>query len=925
MKRILKITAITFVVIILLLIIIPFLFRGKIENIVRQQINNSVNADVNFDRITLSLIRTFPNLNAGIRDLYIANINEFSGDTLLRVGSIDVTVDIVSALRKNVIIRKIIIDKPEVKAHVLTDGSVNWDIMKPGEPEEEDTTAAGYDMNVKLKLFQVNNGDVAYIDDSSNIQASLENIGFTMKGDMAKNLAGLNLVALIGDVDVMMGGVKYLNGASMRADINVDADMEKSVYTLKDNSVSINDLTLNFEGAVSMPNEVDINTDLTYGLEEADFKSILSLVPAIYMNDYSDVEASGSIELTGAVTGTYNEVSMPDISMKLLVRDGMFKYPDLPASADNINIDAAVLYDGVQADNSTVDISRFHVELGSNPVDMTLSIKTPVSDMYVNGGLNMDIDLGTLSNVIPLDSVTLSGRIKSTIDLMGYLSSIEKGEYEKFKAGGVIEINNLAYESSDLPKDFTITEASLFLTPMYLDVKSFSSVLGKSDFQVTGKLSNFLPYIFKDGTVSGDFVFTSGTLDLNEFMTEESETVAEEDTVALTLVEVPRNVDLKLVSRIDHVYYDKLQIDNLIGTIYVKDQRLILEGARMNLLEGTVQIAGEYSTKDIANPLVDFGITASEIDIPSAFEAFSILRAFAPIAQKAIGKVNLEMDYNSYLNANMMPVLSSIVGKGSFNSKTIGLKSTNMFNAIGNALNTNTFENMTWNDLGISFEIRNGRLIVDPFEAKMGKATFVIGGDQGLDQTMNYVIGINLPSSELGAAASSAINNLIQRASGSGITVNPAENLNFNVTVGGTFTKPSINLNLRENTSGALNAVKEQAVQAVQEQVDKKKEEAMAAAKAEADKIIAEAEQQAQVIRDNALKAADIVRNEGEANAQRLVNQAKDPISKRIAEEGGKKIMQEAENSAQAIINEADRKAEALIQTARDQAARLLE
>jgi len=153
---------------------------------------------------------------------------------------------------------------------------------------------------------------------------------------------------------------------------------------------------------------------------------------------------------------------------------------------------------------------------------------------------------------------------------------------------------------------------------MYLDVKSFSSVLGKSDFQVTGKLANFLPYVFKDGTVSGDFVFTSGTLDLNEFMTEESETVAEEDTVALTLVEVPRNVDLKLVSRIDHVYYDKLQIDNLIGTIYVKDQRLILEGARMNLLEGTVQIAGEYSTKDIANPLVDFGITASEIDIPSA-------------------------------------------------------------------------------------------------------------------------------------------------------------------------------------------------------------------------------------------------------------------------------------------------------------------
>ncbi len=543
----------------------------------------------------------------------------------------------------------------------------------------------------------------------------------------------------------------------------------------------------------------------------------------------------------------------------------------------------------MQTDNSTVDVNRFQLDLGSNPVSMTLNVKTPVSDMFVNGNLNLDIDLATISQVIPLDSVSMSGRIRSDIDFMGNLSAIENERYEDFKAGGAIEINSLVYGSRDLPADFSITSSSVFLTPRYVDVKSFDAVLGKSDFKVSGTLENFIPYVLSDGTVKGDFIFTSGTLDLNEFMTESTDTEAVDDTAAMTVIEVPGNIDFRLISRINHIYYDKLQIDNLVGTLLLKDQSLVLENTRMELLDGTVQLSGEYNTRDILNPVVDFGISANAIDIPAAFKSFSTLQAFAPIAQKAIGKVDIMFDYNSYLGNNMMPVLSSIVGKGQFNSKTIGLQSSTMFSAIGNALNTNSFENMTLNNLAAVFEIRNGRLIIEPFEIKAGSATFINGGDQGLDQTMNFVLGLNIPSSALGPSAGSAINNLVERASVAGITINPAENLNISATIGGTFTRPEVSLNLRENTANAMNEIREQAVQAVQEQVDKKKEEAMAAAKAEADKIITAAEGQVQVIRDNAQKAADLVRQEAEANAAKLVEQAKDPISRRLAEEAGKK------------------------------------
>ncbi len=203
--------------------------------------------------------------------------------------------------------------------------------------------------------------------------------------------------------------------------------LKNSVYTLRENAIALNDLVLRFDGNLGMPNEEDIVIDLKFGLDKADFKSLLSLVPAIYMNDYQDVKTSGKLKLDGSVKGTYNEKVMPDVALALVVENAMFKYPDLPKSAENIGIDVNLFFDGVQNDNSTVDINKFHVDLGGNPIDMTLNIKTPISDMHLNGNLNMDLDLATVNDVIPLDSTILKGKIKATLDFMGFMSYYRKG------------------------------------------------------------------------------------------------------------------------------------------------------------------------------------------------------------------------------------------------------------------------------------------------------------------------------------------------------------------------------------------------------------------------------------------------------------------------------------------------------------------
>ncbi|NJK86523.1 MAG: hypothetical protein HC906_11685, partial [Bacteroidales bacterium] len=722
-----------------------------------------------------------------------------------------------------------------------------------------------------------------------------------------------------------MEGMKYVKDAALKMNINLDADLKNSVYTLKDNNIALNDLSLGFNGRFEMPNEDDILIDLNFETKDNEFKSLLSMVPAVYMKDFQDVKTSGKLSLAGSVKGTFNETSMPNANIKLNVENAMFKYPDLPKSADNIQVDLSVYYDGVVMDSTKVDLDKFHIEFGGNPVDMTMNIKTPESDMFINGLFNINLDLATLADVVPLDSVTLKGKISSNIDFMGYMSYIDNEEYEKFRANGNLKIADFVYNSPDLPQAFLITDASVDFSPRFVEVANFEAEIGKSDMQFRGRLENFIPYTFKDETIRGDFQFSSRLLDLNQFMTETTEEVetVETDTAALTVVEIPSNIDFRLVSTLNKIYYDKLEINNTIGVFTVKDSKVKLENLGMEMLQGTMKLNGEYNTQDIKAPLVDFGIQASSIDIPSAVNAFSVIESLAPVAKSATGKVNLNMQYTSLLNEHMEPVLNSVVGKGSFSSQSIGIVKSGMFAKIGDALKTKAFDNLVLENVDVSFEIENGRIYIDPFETKMGQTAFVIGGDQGIDQTMNYTLNINVPHSMLGSGANDAVNNLYTQAATKGLSIERSENIGIGVKVGGTVTDPKVTLDLKESAKQGVQAVKEEIKEKVKEEINVKKEEVKAKAGEEAQKILDQARKEADLIKKQAAEAADAVRKEANANADKLVKEAKNPIAKKAAEATAKKVKQEGEDKAKKIEKEADDKANKILQEAQARADKL--
>lgn len=926
MKKLLKIVFFTIIALLIIIILIPIFFKGPIEKKVKEEINKSLNAKVDFSDFTLSLIRGFPNFYVALEDMSVVGIGEFEKDTLMSFKKFSAKIDLISAIKmENIKIKSIFLDKPSVYAHVLPDGKVNWDIVKPSADSiPEDTTASEpLEFKASLKKFEIRDARIVYLDEQGKMKASLDNWDLFLTGDFTASTTDATLKTSIEKVNFFMDNIRYMRDASFGFDAVLGADMDKMLFTIKDNEIRLNDLSLGIEGSVAMPKE-DIDMDLKFKTKKADFKSLLSLVPAVYMKDFEKVQTSGSLKLDGFAKGTYAEKSMPNVGLTLVVENAMFKYPDLPKSVNNINIDTKVFYDGVQNDNTTVDVNKFHVEMAGNPFDMTLHIKTPMSDMQMAGNFKGKIDFSSLTDIVPLDSTTLKGMMESNIDMAGRMSSIEKEQYEDFKADGTLKLINFEFASKDFPQGIKIVETNMVFSPRFVELTSFNALMGKSDFSMNGKLSNFIPYVFNNDTIVGSLNFSSKLLDINELMgppTAEETTV--EDTSAMTVVEVPGNIDFTLNSNIGTIKYDNMNITNVLGTIIVRNSAAILRNLGMNMLDGSLVMNGEYNTKDVKSPLIDFNMNMKDFDIPSTFSTFNTVKKLAPVAENAKGKISADMSLNSRLDATMSPVYSTMQGKGKLMSKSIEIGNSKMFTKVADALKNEKLKKFSLNDLNLSFEIKDGRVYIEPFETKLLSGKMIIGGDQGIDQTLNYAITFSIPRSEFGGAANAALTSLTSAAASKGLNIQPGEMVNIDAKVVGTVTDPKVQLNLKESGKNALKDVKEQLKTAVTEKVETVKEDVKAKAREQADKLIKDAEAEAQKIRDVAKSAADQIRKESDSAAEKLMKDVKNPLQKVAQQKLAEKTKKEGYEKADKLEKEADVKAQALIDKAKAEAAKL--
>jgi hypothetical protein len=871
LKKIFIGVGILFVLLIGAIITLPIIFKDKIVAKVKEEANKNLNAKLDFGAFDLSLLSSFPDFRFELNDLLIVGVDSFAGDTLLGVKQMKLDIDLMSIIKgEQYKINSIVLDHPSILAKVLKSGKANWDITKPSADTTASTAEESSPFKMTIKKFEIINGNIVYDDAMYAFLTALKGLNHTLSGDFTQDNFLLETMTTIDQFDMTYDGVKYLNKVKTEIKADLDADMPLFKFTFKNNEFKLNDLAIGLDGYFAMPKE-DMDMDLKISTKKTDFKSILSLVPGAYTKDFEGVKASGKLSLEAFIKGIYNEKIMPAFGVKLLVENGMFQYPSLPKSVNNIHIDVNVNNKDGVPDHTITDINKFHLEMAGNPVDIKMHIATPVSDMSIDGDVKGKLDLSSVKEYIPLEAdQQLSGNITADINLKGKMSAIEKEKYDEFDARGQFIILGMNYKSKDVPYGVMINRLYMNFSPQYVELSAFESMLGKSDVNAKGRLENFLAYAFKDETLKGNLSLSSNLMDLNELMGEEESatTAAPEDTAPLSVVEIPANIDFVMNASFGKLLYDNMEMKNVSGALIVRNSEVKMENLKMNLLDGSMVVNGSYATRDVKNPTVDFDLQVTDFDISKTVKTFNTVEKLAPVAKSCIGKFSTTMQFACVLDKEMSPVLPTLQGKGKLQTRNMVLMNFEPINKVADAIKMEKYKKMDLKDVNVSYAFKDGKVEVEPFDVKLGNSNVNIGGSNGFDQSIDYKMKFVIPRSEFGGQANAMLGGLVAQAnSKAGSNMSLGEKVSLDVLVGGTVTNPVVKTGLKDAASDAVANVKEQ----VKDELNQKKKEAEEKVRAEADKLKKEAEDKARAEADRLKKEAE---DKAKAEAERLKKEA---------------------------------------------------
>ncbi len=595
-------------------LILPFFFKDKVMDIVKETANKELNAKMDFSDVSLSLFRDFPNLSVRLTNLSVIGIDRFDKIPLFTSDHIDVGVsfwDVVSGSDR-MPIQSFYLDKPYIQAIVLEDSTTNYDITKPSDPKEPSK------LTIELKDFRITDGTILYDDRLGNIKAELKGLNHKGKGDLGSNITDLITTTSIDSMSVNSGGIQYFKNNHLDAKVDVKADFINQKFTLKENEVVINELLLKADGWLQM-NEKDMEMDLKFGCPNSKFKDLFSIIPGAYTKNYKDVAVDGTFNMSGFAKGKYDGIKgiYPSFELLTNVNNGKVKYPSLPMGISNIELKSEVkLPGGSNLDLLTVDVPKLNFSIGKNPLAIVFKLKTPISNPDLDAKAKGTLNLTELSMAYPLEDVqTLSGIVNADIAVKAKQSQIEQKQYEQVNCSGTLNIAGMKYQSKGNPM-IMVNNMSIAFSPAFVNLPAIDILFGKSDLKGSGRLDNILAYFSPKKTLIGNFNVKSNLIDLNEWIEPTTNTTAvQQDAPESTTARPFDRFDFTLDGAINTLKYDKYEMKNMVAKGNMTSNRLDVKNFGMTI--GNSDMAGNGYLANLFGYVFDNEVLTGDLNFKS--------------------------------------------------------------------------------------------------------------------------------------------------------------------------------------------------------------------------------------------------------------------------------------------------------------------
>lgn len=790
-KKILKIVGVVVLVFVGVLIAAPFLLEAKIGDILKNNINNNVNATLDFSDAKLSLVKSFPNAKVELRNITLINKAPFEKDTLFASERVYLTMgigDLFQGDGQSIGIKNLTIDGAKIHVIVNENGNANYEIANE-DGNEELESSEGFTLN--LQSYEITNSEVIYDDKVAMVYLVVSEIMHSGSGDLSVDTSELD-TKTEAVVTFELDSTNYLNQNRVKLDALIGIDLKEDKYTFLKNKAIVNQLPLVFDGFVKV-NEENQEVDINFKTPSSDFKNFLALIPESYSKNIENVATTGECIVEGEFKGLVDEEHIPKFKIDVKSNKASFKYPDLPKTVRDIYLDVSVNNNTGITEDTFIDIKKASFKIDKDKFNLTSKITNLLGNMQVRAHLDGILNLANLSKAYPMASdMDLSGILNADVTTAFDMASIEHKQYENTKTSGELKLNGFEYDSPDFRNPVKIENTAITFNPSTVTLNGLQGTTGQTDFNATGTINNLLGFMFNDEKVEGNFNLNSNTFAVNDFMNDEEEDPKGSSNTEEQL-KIPAFLDCSIHANAGTVLYDNLRLQDVKGDMRIVDEKVILSNMTSSLFNGSVGFNGEVSTKNEA-PTFAMRLDMNQLGIGESFKTLELFKYLAPVASALQGKLNSDIELSGTLNNDFTPNLKTITGKvlAEILSAQINADQAKVLTALGNKLNFVKLDKLDLKGLKTALSFEDGTVKVKPFMIKYEDISIQVDGSHTFDRQLNYKATLDVPAKYLGTE----VNSLIAK-----IDEKELENLTIPVAanIGGAYTSPEVTTDL---TSG---------------------------------------------------------------------------------------------------------------------------
>lgn len=762
MKKFFKITGITLALLLVLLLLAPFIFKGQLEKLLKKTINDNAPVDVEWSNLDLSLIRSFPKSSLTLSDFSIITRAPFEGDTLASGKKLRLELGIMQLIKGST---PLTIDAFQLEGGLIQiktdeEGRSNYDFSDAEINSDEENLDSDSDFSLALSKYEIIDTDVHYLDEKSGIFLSLRDIQHNGKGDFAMANSELDTHTET-MVSFAMDGTEYLGNQRVTLDAIIGMDLDNMKFSFLDNQAKVNALPLTFDGYVQM---LDDYTDvaISFSTPSSDFKNFLGVIPKEYLQHLDGVQTTGNFEVKGLIEGRVDDTYIPKMDISVNSANASFSYPDLPKTMENIFIDIALKNETGLMKDMFLQIGDFRFKIGNNPFGVKGSVHNFMENALVDLTLNGFLNLGELKQVLPLESdLNLVGIFKADLQMKFDMQSIEKERYDRVVSKGTASLSDFVYSGDSFKNDFHIANTKVNFNPQSIRLEAFQATTGKTDLSATGSIENFIPFLMSGKELKGRFTVNSNALHLSDFMVEEEESKSEskdpENKLQATeqgVFKIPAFLDASLSFNAKEIYYDNLVLKNTSGTATIANETARISDFKSDIFGGLLALSGDVSTQG-ETPQFQMNIGLQKVKIEETFKDMEFIRFIAPIANAFHGLLDTQFNLSGDLANDFTPKLETLNGNAFLDilSATINPSDNKMVAGLNEQLSFLNLEQLNLKDIHTKVHFENGEINMQPLEYKWKDMSVNLEGKHALTSEMKYQADFDIPAKYLGKEA----------------------------------------------------------------------------------------------------------------------------------------------------------------------------